>query len=110
MDSESWRALMEGGGGDSSGVEADWGQRRLAMQRAEVMAAARQRDLRLVRFQYCDLGGIIRAKSVHLGSLESRMATGLGLPAALMGLNALDQPQAIEGLGMVGEVRLVPDP
>ena len=108
MDSETWRALTEGDG--RSEPEPDWSQRRLAMQRAEVMAAARQRDLRLVRFHYCDLGGIIRAKSVHVGSLESRMATGLGLPAALMGLNALDQPQAIEGLGIVGEVRLVPDP
>jgi glutamine synthetase len=79
------------------------------MQRAEVAALARQRDTRLVRFQFCDLSGIIRAKSVHASSLETRLATGLGLPAALMALNALDQPQPIQGLGPVGEVRLVPD-
>jgi glutamine synthetase len=106
MDSETWRALME----VERGPEPDSTQRRLAMQRAEVVAAARQRDVRLVRFQYCDLAGIIRAKSVHVASLESRMATGLGLPTALLGLNALDQPQRVGELGPVGEVRLVPDP
>jgi glutamine synthetase len=37
------------------------------------------------------------------------LATGLGLPAALLSLNALDQPQATDGPGAVGEVRLVPD-
>lgn len=71
---------------------------------------ARQRDVRLVRFLYCDLAGIIRAKAVHLSSLENRLNTGLNLPTALLGLNALDQPQPVEGLGPVGEVRLVPDP
>jgi glutamine synthetase len=107
VDSETWRALTTRG---EPGLEADWSQRQLAIQRAEVAAAARQHDLRLVRFQYCDLAGIIRAKSVHTGSLETRMATGLGLPAGLFGLNALDQPQTIEGLGPIGELRLVPDP
>jgi glutamine synthetase len=107
MDSELWRALTEG---SRRAVPDPQVGQQLALQRAEVMAMARQRDIRLVRFLYCDLGGIIRAKSVHLGSLEHRMATGLGLPTALMGLNALDQPQAIDGLGPVGEVRLVPDP
>jgi glutamine synthetase len=106
VDSETWRALIE----DEGRPKPDWGQEQLALQRAEVAAAARQRDLRLIRFQYCDLAGIIRGKSVHVASLETRMATGLGLPAALMGLNALDQPQSIAGLGPVGEVRLVPDP
>lgn len=106
MDSETWRSLMD----DPPSPEPDWGQRRLASQRAEVVAAARQYDVRMVRFLYCDLAGIIRGKSVHVGSLETRMSTGLGLPTALLGLNALDQPQAIEGLGPTGELRLVPDP
>jgi glutamine synthetase len=108
VDSETWRALTSGEG--ELGQEPDWSQRRLAMQRAEVAAAARQRDLRLIRFHYCDLAGIVRAKSVHVAALETRMATGTGLPMALMGLNALDQPRAIDALGPAGEVRLVPDP
>ena len=108
MDSDTWRALTEGNG--RTLPRPDFGQQQLALQRAEVMALARQRDVRLVRFLYCDLGGIIRAKSVHLSSLESRLTTGLGLPTGLLGLNALDQPQQIDGLGPVGEVRLVPDP
>lgn len=107
MDSEAWRALLES---DDLEPEPSLGQRRLALQRAEVAAAARARDVRMVRFQYCDLAGVIRAKSVHLGSLEARMATGLGLSTALLGLNALDQPATTAGLGPVGEVRLVPDP
>src|SRR5688500_10604816 len=102
MDSETWRALIEGEGR----FEPDWAQRQLALQRAEVAAAARQRDLRLVRFLYCDLAGIIRAKSVHVAALESRMATGLGLPTALLGFNSLDQPQTAAGFGPVGELRL----
>jgi glutamine synthetase len=106
MDSETWRSLMD----DLPAPEPDWGQRRLASQRAEVVAAARQYDVRMVRFLYCDLAGIIRGKSVHVGSLETRMSTGLGLPISLLGLNALDQPQAIDGLGPTGELRLMPDP
>jgi glutamine synthetase len=108
MDSELWRALMEDEGRHRP--EPDFGQQRLAFQRAEVMAAARKYEVRLTRFMFCDLAGIIRAKSVHLSSLEHRMATGLGLPTALMALNALDQPQPLDGLGPIGEVRLVPDP
>src|SRR5262245_32706811 len=106
MDSETWRSLMD----DPPASEPDWTQRRLASQRAEAVAAARQYDVRMVRFIYCDLAGIIRGKSVHLGSLEKRMSTGLGLPTALLGLNSLDQPRAIEVLGPPAELRLVPDP
>jgi glutamine synthetase len=38
------------------------------------------------------------------------MQTGLGIPAGLLALDALDQRQPIEGHGVVGELRLVPDP
>jgi glutamine synthetase len=107
MDADAWRALINGGG--ELEPEPDWGQQQLASKRAEVLAVARQRDLRLVRFHFCDLAGIIRAKAVHLSALESRLASGVGLPTAIVGLNALDQPRADHGLGPVGELRLVPD-
>jgi glutamine synthetase len=107
MDETTWRMLLEG---DGLAPEPDLSQRRLALQRAEVAAAARQRDVRLARFMFVDLSGVIRAKSVHLSSLEQRMASGLSIPAGLLGMNALDQPVGLDGLGAVGEVRLVPDP
>ena len=106
MDADQWRALIDG----PTDQPSDPGQQQLALRRAEALAAARRYDVRLVRFLYCDLAGLIRGKSVHLSSLESRMRTGVGLPSGLLALNALDQRQTVEGHGVVGELRLVPDP
>ncbi|MFN8521808.1 MAG: glutamine synthetase family protein [Chloroflexota bacterium] len=80
------------------------------MSRAEVVSKLRQTDVQLVRFLYCDNGGIIRGKATHADSLESRMASGIGLTVAMQAMNMLDQLQPVEGMGPVGEVRLVPDP
>lgn len=66
-------------------------------------------DVRFVRFLYCDISGIIRGKAVHIDRLVERMRGGIGLTVAMPAMNLLDQLQAVEGLGPVGEVRLVPD-
>jgi glutamine synthetase len=42
--------------------------------------------------------------------LEGRIESGIGLTVAMQAMNALDQLQPVEGMGPVGEVRLVPDP
>jgi glutamine synthetase len=66
--------------------------------------------VRLVRFLYCDNGGIIRGKTTALSGLEGRLNDGIGLTLAMMAMNSLDQLQAVDGMGPVGEIRLVPDP
>jgi glutamine synthetase len=42
--------------------------------------------------------------------LEDRIRTGIGLTVAMQAMNNLDQLQPVEGMGPVGEIRLVPDP
>ncbi len=74
------------------------------------MDACRQASVRLIRFLYCDNGGTVRGKAVHVDRLADRMRTGVGLTVAMQAMSSLDQLQPVEGMGPVGEVRLVPDP
>jgi glutamine synthetase len=70
---------------------------------------ARDAGIRLVRFLYCDSGGTIRGKTTAIGGLADRITDGIGLTVAMMAMNSLDQLQPVEGMGPVGEIRLVPD-
>jgi glutamine synthetase len=76
----------------------------------EVVKEAREADLRLVRFLWCGNDGTVRAKASAIGGLESRIESGIGLTVAMQAMNGLDQLQPVEGMGPVGEIRLVPDP
>ncbi len=76
----------------------------------EFMAQVDREQTRLVRFQYCDNGGIIRAKATHTRVLESRMKEGIGHSVALTVWTGVETMPAVEGMGPVGEFRLVPDP
>jgi glutamine synthetase len=76
----------------------------------QVVELCRTRGVRLVRFLYCDNGGVARGKASHVGRLGDRLRTGIGLTVAMQAMNSLDQLQPVEGMGPVGEVRLVPDP
>jgi glutamine synthetase len=76
----------------------------------EVIVACRQAGVRLVRFLYCDNGGVIRGKSAHVERLAERIRGGIGLTVAMQAMNSLDQLQPVEGMGATGEIRLVPDP
>jgi glutamine synthetase len=75
-----------------------------------VLSKLRTTDVQLVRFLYCDNGSVIRGKSSHVENLEARLTSGIGLTVAMQAMNSLDQLQAVEGMGPVGEVRLMPDP
>ena len=66
--------------------------------------------VRLVRFLYCDNGATIRGKTTALSGLGGRMTDGIGLTVAMMAMNSLDQLQPVDGMGPVGEIRLIPDP
>ena len=76
----------------------------------EVVQAARAAGLRLIRFLYCDNSGIIRGKLTHIEGLERRLKGGIGLTVAMQAFNMLDQLVPFEGMGPVGEVRIMPDP
>src|SRR5215211_9531015 len=76
----------------------------------EILDACRKQAVRLVRFLYCDNGGVVRGKATHVERLRDRIRTGIGLTVAMQAMNALDQLQSVEGMGPVGEIRLVPDP
>ena len=48
------------------------------MKAQYVVQRAQTADLRLVRFLYCDNGGIIRGKATHTTKLATRMQEGIG--------------------------------
>ena len=79
------------------------------MTAPDVVKRADEANLRLVRFLWCGNDGTIRAKSSARHGLEDRLEAGIGLTVAMQAMNSLDQLQPIEGMGPVGEVRLVPD-
>ena len=76
----------------------------------DLTAEARRAGVRLVRFLYTDNGGITRGKATHVDRLAHRLTDGIGLTVAMQAMNMLDQLQTVEGLGPVGEIRLIPDP
>jgi glutamine synthetase len=84
------------------------GDRRPAIEFAVARAAAE--NVSLTRFLYADHGGIIRGKAAHAADLEARMSSGIGHTVAMMAMSMLDHLQPVEGMGPVGEVRIVPDP
>ena len=79
------------------------------MKADEVARQADGAGLRLVRFLWCGNDGTVRAKSSARHGLEGRLASGIGLTVAMQAMSGLDQLQPVEGMGPVGEVRLVPD-
>jgi glutamine synthetase len=75
-----------------------------------VVDRAEASGLRLVRFLYCDNDGITRGKSTGMAGLRDRLETGIGLTLAMQAFTMLDHLAAVDGMGPVGEIRLVPDP
>jgi len=80
------------------------------MTRDEVLRRAGEAGVRLVRFLYCDNGGTIRGKATHVEGLAGRLQSGIGLTVAMQAMSVLDHLAPVEGMGPVGEVRMVPDP
>ena len=77
---------------------------------ARVTARAHEESISLVWFLYADHGGIIRGKSATAPMLPARMLTGIGHTVAMMAMSMLDHLQPVDGMGPVGEVRIMPDP
>jgi glutamine synthetase len=76
----------------------------------EIVAQAKANELQLVRFLYCDNGGVIRGKSTHVGQLARRMQSGIGLVKGMQSFTSVDTLAPDATYGPVGEIRLVPDP
>jgi glutamine synthetase len=80
------------------------------MKSKKIIQTARSSNVKLVRFLYCDNGGVIRGKLTHIEGLSGRLKGGIGLTVAMQAFNMLDQLVPFENMGPVGEVRLFPDP
>ncbi len=76
----------------------------------QIVSEANERGVQLVRFLYCDNGGVIRGKSTHVGALARRMQSGIGLVKGMQSFTSLDFLAPDATYGPVGEVRLIPDP
>jgi glutamine synthetase len=77
---------------------------------ADIVARAEEARLRLVRFLWCGNDGTVRAKASSRHGLEGRVRAGIGVTVAMQAMNGLDHLQPVQGMGPVGELRLVPDP
>jgi glutamine synthetase len=75
-----------------------------------VVKRAEKEGLRLVRFLWCGNDGTVRGKASSRHGLEGRIRAGIGVTVAMQAMNGLDHLQPVEGMGPVGEIRLVPDP
>ncbi len=80
------------------------------MNAQDVVRQAQNANLRLIRFLYCDNGGIIRGKTTHAAKLAQRMREGIGQTLAMQAFTGVESLAAVEGMGPVGEFRLIPDP
>jgi len=80
------------------------------MNAQDVVQQARTANLRLVRFLYCDNGGIIRGKATHGAKLATRIHEGIGQTLAMQAFTSVESLATVEGMGPIGEFRLIPDP
>lgn len=80
------------------------------MNNQDVVKLVQENELRLVRFLYCDNGGIIRGKATHTSKLAGRLREGIGQTLAMQAFTGVESLASVEGMGPVGEFRLIPDP
>lgn len=80
------------------------------MNAQDVVRQAHEANLRLVRFLYCDNGGVIRGKATHASKLSTRISEGIGQTLAMQAFTGVELLAPVEGMGPVGEFRLIPDP
>src|ERR1700693_5784684 len=80
------------------------------MNAQDIVQQAHNTNLRLVRFLYCDNGGIIRGKATHTSKLATRVSEGIGQTLAMQAFTGVESLASVEGMGPIGEFRLSPDP
>src|SRR6266496_5282704 len=82
----------------------------IQMDAQDIIQQVHNADLRLVRFLYCDNGGIIRGKATHASKLATRISEGIGQTLAMQAFTGVESLAAVAGMGPIGEFRLIPDP
>ena len=97
-------------GGRPTDKEPTVREENTTQQVLDAVERARQAGVRLIRFEYCDVSGIARAKSIHVDQLAHKLVEGVSLTRAQMAIDMLEQLVPVEGMEPVGEIRLVPDP
>jgi glutamine synthetase len=80
------------------------------VNKKDVVALTEENHIRLIRYLYCDLAGVIRGKTVHGSQLAGKMDEGVGLTRAQNAVNLFEDLIAVDGMEPVGEVRIIPDP
>ena len=68
----------------------------------QIVSLANEHGLQLVRFLYCDNGGVIRGKSTHVGALARRITSGIGLVKGMQSFTSLDTLAPDATYGPVG--------
>ncbi|HEX9039710.1 MAG TPA: glutamine synthetase family protein [Trebonia sp.] len=76
----------------------------------DVQRRAMQERISLTRFLYADHGGIIRGKAAATARLAERTESGIGHTRAMMAMSMMDELAPVDGMGPVGEIRIIPDP
>lgn len=80
------------------------------MKIEDIVQRTQAMNLRLVRFLYCDNGGILRGKATHASKLATRMREGIGQSLAMQAFTGVETLASVDGMSAVGEFRLIPDP
>ena len=76
----------------------------------DVVSEAKRHGIKIVKFVYVGLDGILRAKASYIDSLETHLRDGIGLTMAMQSFTALDTLIAEPRFGPESEdVYLVPD-
>lgn len=75
----------------------------------EILAKAKEADVKLVRFLYVDNDGITRARASGIGSLRGDVVSGMGGSIAVPFFGVPDTMSPYTRFGAIGELRSVPD-
>lgn len=76
---------------------------------ATILRLCRTRRVRLVRFLYCGLDGVVRGRACHVDFLEPALTSGIAINAALFAFNSFDRPVTDGPLPLGGSLYLAPD-
>ncbi|MGH7334215.1 MAG: glutamine synthetase family protein [Candidatus Rokuibacteriota bacterium] len=75
---------------------------------ASILHRCRKHRVRLVRFLYCGLDGVVRGRACHVDVLKAALTSGIAVNAALLSCNSVDRPVTDSPLPSLGSLYLVP--
>lgn len=75
-----------------------------------ILECCRTHEVRLVRFLYCGLDGVVRGRACHVDFLKAALTSGVAINAGLLAFNGFDRPVTDGPLPLDGSLYLVPAP